>query len=61
MNTNLRFLRINNHIRNFYSINKKTFVVAQNILDYTAKTNPRVYFTVTKNGANLGKLTFEVK
>jgi hypothetical protein len=60
MNTNLRFLRSNNHFRNFLSFNKKTFVVAQNITDYTSKTNPRVYFTITKNGANIGKLTFEV-
>ena len=61
MNSNLRFLKLNNNFRNFYSLNKKTFVVAQNILDYTCKTNPRVFFTVTKNGTNLGKLTFEVK
>ena len=44
----------------FYSYNKKSFVVAQNLIDYTSKTNPRVFFTVTKNGTNLGKLTFEV-
>jgi hypothetical protein len=61
MNSNLRFLKLNKNFRNFYSLNKKTFVVAQNILDYTCKTNPRVFFTVTKNGTNLGKLTFEVK
>jgi type IV secretory pathway ATPase VirB11/archaellum biosynthesis ATPase len=60
MNTNLRFLKLNNNFRNIYSFNKKSFVVAQNIIDYTTKTNPRVFLTVTKNGANLGKLTFEV-
>ncbi len=60
MNANLRFLKLNNQFRNFYSFNKKTFAVSQNIIDYTSKTNPRVYFVVTKNGTNLGKLTFEV-
>ena len=60
MNANLRFIKLNNQFRNFYSFNKKTFGVAQNIIDYTSKTNPRVYLVVSKNGVELGKLTFEV-
>jgi len=60
MNANLRFIKLNNQFRNFYSFNKKTFGVAQNIIDYTSKTNPRVYLVVSKNGVQLGKLTFEV-
>ena len=30
------------------------------MFNYTSKTNPRIYFTVSKNGRNVGDLVFEL-
>jgi hypothetical protein len=59
MNMYKNYLNFNT-LKNFYSLPKKHFAIAQNIIDYRSKDNPRVFFTVAKNGTNLGNLTFEV-
>ena len=58
---NMRALKFNTLSRNFYNFPKRVFGVSQNTIDYTSKENPRVFFTVSKDGKPLGNLTFEVK
>ncbi len=56
----MRALRLNTISRNLYHFPRRVFGVSQNVLDYRSKDNPRVYFTISKGGKNLGNLTFEV-
>lgn len=45
---------------NFYNFNRKVFGVSQNIINYRSDDNPKVFFSVDKNGTNIGKMTFEL-
>jgi hypothetical protein len=47
--------------RKLYNFPRRVFGVSQNVIDYTSKENPRVFFTIAKDGKSLGNLTFEVK
>jgi cyclophilin family peptidyl-prolyl cis-trans isomerase len=60
MNMNMRMIRMNNFSRKLYNFPRRVFGVAQNITDYTSKENPRVFFTIAKDGKNLGNMTFEL-
>jgi hypothetical protein len=60
----MRTLRLNpfsKNVRSLYNIPRSSFAVSQNIIDYKCKENPRVFFTIAKDGKSLGNLTFEVK
>ena len=46
--------------RKLYNFPRRVFGVSQNVIDYTSKENPRVFFTIAKDGKSLGNLTFEV-
>jgi hypothetical protein len=59
----MRSLKYNNLTKNFkgfYNFPRKVFGVSQNSIDYTSKDNPRVFFTIARDGKTLGNLTFEV-
>lgn len=45
------------HRRGLFSYHKKFF---SNLINYTDKSNPRVYFSIEKDGKNIGRLSFEL-
>jgi len=55
----MKILRMNK-FNKFYNFPSKVFGVSQNVINYRSDNNPQVYFSLTKNGSNIGKLTFEV-
>ena len=42
------------------TLTKRQFSAAATLYNYSCKSNPRVFFTVSKDGAKLGDLVFEV-
>ncbi len=46
--------------RRLYNFPSKVFGVAQNVPDYRSSDNPQVFFQVSKDGTQIGNLTFEV-
>lgn len=56
-----RAINFNNLRRGFYNVPSKVFGVAQNIPCYSSNENPKVFFSVAKDGDKIGNLTFEVK
>ena len=39
-------------------VSKRGF--SSSLYNYTSKSNPRIYFTINKNGRNIGDLVFEL-
>jgi hypothetical protein len=57
---NMRMMKIKNISNKFYNFPSKVFGASQNVINYRSESNPQVYFSISQNGINIGKLTFEV-
>lgn len=55
----LKFRNVKNLSSKFYNF-QKAYGVSQNIINYRSESNPQVFFSISKNGQNIGKITFEV-